>query len=72
MKKLTPINAKTFDQICDLKTDHIDSKHHWLLLDEGSVTIAEQTNGKPAKAMIDIPRRTFDRFIRWYLTGSKR
>lgn len=68
-KKLKPIEARTFKQICSLPRDNIDAKGFWMMLDVGKVTIAQQKAGEPAKVMLTMPRAQFERMARWYMTG---
>ena len=70
--KLTPIEARTFKQICSLPRDNLDTSGHWIQLDVGEVTIAKQKGGEAAKVMLTVPRAQFDRMVRWYMTGSLR
>lgn len=65
-----PINAHTFNQICKLKRDIIDTDDYWLCVDVGDVRLTKQRNGKPSSASINIPRKDFDRLVVWYVTGK--
>ena len=71
-KKLTPMKAKTFNQICDLRTDHAEIGDYCLMIDEGTVHLNEQALGESPTREIQIARDAFDKMIRWYVTGSKR
>lgn len=68
-KKLKPIEARTFDQICSLPRDGYDTKRFWLLVNIGTVTLCEQQNGKPSTNTMELPRAEFDKLVRWYVTG---
>lgn len=67
-KKLKPIEARTFKQVCQLSRDGYDTKHFWILID-GDIVITEQQNGKPSTNQLKIPRAEFDKMARWYVTG---
>jgi hypothetical protein len=69
----SPSEAKTVDQLCQLQTDHFDSKHYWFMPHDSSnqVTIVKQTSGQSSTQEIQIPRRTFDQMIKWYFRKQK-
>lgn len=71
---MTPREAKTFEQICELDRDNVDTDEHWMILDSGGdeITLAAQQLGKPSSAKISMPRATFEAFIDWYNTGTFR
>lgn len=69
-KKIAPIEARKFNQICTLPRDNLDAGGFWIQLDEGVVTIAKQKPGEPCENSMDIPRSAFDRLARWYVTGK--
>jgi len=66
----TPREARTFDEIYELPEDNWSGKTHWLMIDQGFVSIVEQRMGEQSTAKIEIPRRTFDAMIDWY-NGTK-
>ncbi len=68
-KRLRPIDARTFAQICKLPRDGYDTKGHWILLDSGTVCLTAQVTGNAPTGQLTIPRAEFDRMARWYLTG---
>jgi hypothetical protein len=69
-KKLTPIEADGFNKVCKLPRHNIDYRGFWMLTDGHKVTLAEQAVGEKLKQSIDVPKKTFDAFVRWYMTGS--
>lgn len=69
-KRLKPIEARTFKQICSLPRDNLDYKNFWFMVDEGQVTLTAQKIGEAPTSQISIPRAVFDRMARWYLTGK--
>lgn len=68
---MTPINCKTLQDACSMPRDNIDVGDFWILLDTetGSVYLSEQPSGEPRKQRIEIPKATFDKLVRWYVTG---
>ena len=71
-KPKAPIEANTFDEICKLPRDSLSTKEFWLQIDVGSVFLAQQRIGKACQAEISIPRKDFDRLVKWYMTGKAR
>lgn len=67
MKKLSPRNAKTLNEICSLRTDHHDLKHSWILTDGVNVTITKQDVGCLSTESVTLPRREFNLLIDWYV-----
>ena len=67
-----PIEANTFDEICKLPRDSLSLKEFWLQIDVGRVSLAQQRSGESCQAVISIPRKDFDRLVRWYMTGKVR
>lgn len=65
------MQAKTFDQVCSLQTDHKDLKNFWMLTDSQHITIANQKTGEKCKQSIDMPKVDFDRFVVWYTRQQK-
>jgi len=64
---LSPRDAKRFHQICQLRTDHKDTKHGWLMVDEGKVTIMNQQDGQSSTGEVTFSRREFNALVDWYL-----
>ena len=67
---MTPIEAKTHDQMCELKRDNVESGDFWMLLGEDKITICEQKAGAKPTQSLTPPRKNFDKFARWYVTGK--
>jgi hypothetical protein len=63
---LSPRNAKTFKQLCSLRTDNTQSKTSWILLDVGTVHIHNQKNGENSTGEVTLTRREFNQFVDWY------
>ena len=68
--KLTTQQARTWEQICKLPRDNVNTKTAWFMVDAGVVYIHNQKSGEPSTEQITLSRATFERFVRWYLTGS--
>jgi len=69
---MTPREAKTRDDVANLKRDNISFPNFWMMAIEGEVTICEQTPGEHPKNTVTIPRKVFNQMVDWYNTGSKR
>lgn len=69
--KLTPRTAKSFEQICSLKCDNIQTKDSWILIDVGVVHIHNQRNGEESTGEVTLTRKEFERFADWY-NGKKK
>lgn len=66
---LTPREARTDQQICDLPRDNVSTRRYWIMLSGEGVVIAKQTRGEPCESSMMIPLRDFHRLIDWYNTG---
>lgn len=66
-----PIEAKTFNQICQLPRDNDGTGNFWWIIDESTISIHEQKPGESSVQAITLPRKVFEQAARWYLTGSK-
>lgn len=74
MKKLSPRNAKTMQQIVSLKTSGHDLKSAWIEVDDRTVTILGRapkllgtSKTAASTARIVLSRREFNLLIDWYL-----
>lgn len=66
MKKLKPREAKTFKQICSLKTDSKSIKKGWICIDERNVYLVNQLLGEQATGKVTFSRKEFAALIDWY------
>jgi hypothetical protein len=64
---LRPIDARTFDQICGLPRDNIESGGYRICVDAEEVAIRHQRREQPVSEQIVIPRRAFNKIVKWYL-----
>jgi hypothetical protein len=69
MKKLTPQTANTFDKVCRLKRDNISLKKFWAMATSGTIIIYKQLKGESPTAQIEIPKKTFEKIVDFYLKG---
>lgn len=63
---MTPRQAKTFKQICQLQTDNKDTKEGWIIIDGGNVSLCNQRRGESATGDVKFSRRAFNALIDWY------
>lgn len=74
MKPLTPKEVNTFSKICSLKRDNTATKNSWMLLGgDGNpehIIIVNQKLGESSTGSVVITKKAFERFIRFYETGS--
>jgi hypothetical protein len=68
---MKPQEAKTFEQICKLQTDNVQTADSWLQLDEGVIVIQNQRKGEAATGRVELTRAEFDKFIAWYQRDQK-
>lgn len=67
--KQTPRMAETLSEIAALDRDNIDIGFYWIVMEEGTVSMARQIPGQPAEKVLTVPRPIFNQFIDWYNTG---
>lgn len=66
-KSISPRNAKTYHQIfTQLKSDNLDLKDYWILIDTKVVTLAKQPRGGSLEGKVKITRRAFNHIVDWY------
>ena len=71
-KQKTPINCKSFNDVCKMERDNIElPKNFWCLFDGYEITIAEQEMGHSPAQKISVSKSIFDKIVKWYITGSK-
>ena len=70
-ENLAPINAKTFNQICSLNTDNEDCVGGWITIDQDSVYLENQEDGKKSTGSVSFKRRDFNKLVRWYTREQK-
>lgn len=67
-----PIDAKTDAQVAALGRDNVSWGDYIILFDGVRVWLSQQARGELPTQKIELPRHVFDRFARWYVTGSAR
>ncbi len=71
--KKTPIQCKSLNDLCSIPRDNIHmGEEFWGLHDGYQVSIVKQRQGEKSTESISLPKKKFDEFVRWYVTGSKR
>ncbi len=68
--KLTPKTANTFNKICKLDRDNLDSRNSWISINEKTVTIFNQRMGESPTGEVTLTKKEFERFIKFYETGK--
>lgn len=68
---MTPRKATKEKQLLSLKRDNVNYKDHWMLVSEGSVFIANQKSGESPTGIVEIPKRIFNRMVKFYLAEQK-
>ena len=63
----SPIESITWSSVCRLKSDSTDTKDYWMCIDGDEVCIAKQRSGESLIEKIKIPRKDFNRLVRWYV-----
>lgn len=66
MKTKAPIDA-TEDDLLHMDRDNLGIGDHSILTDSFNVSISTQKMGEPPSQHVTIPRKTFDKLIRWYI-----
>jgi len=70
-KELTPKTANTFNKICKLKRDNISTGKSWMLMSGGNmITLTNQMSGESPTGQIELTKKEFERFIKFYETGK--
>ena len=64
--RLAPKDAKTEQQVRQLKRKSYQAETAWISVESNSVFICEQVFGTPALGRVILQRKTFDAMIRWY------
>lgn len=69
--KLSPRRANTHNKICCLRTDHKSTEDHWILVEENTVSIANQKSCEKSEGMLTIDKKQFNSIIDWYNRQQK-
>lgn len=69
--KLSPKEARTYEQLCSLRATLWNCKWGWILTADGEITIQHQPRGEPRIQEITIPKRVFDKMVEWYLKPQR-
>ena len=71
VKFLSPKNSISFKQIYSLSSDNHDTSEGWICIDESTVTLCSQLQGKTPTGSVTLSRRTFNNLIKWYFKEQK-
>ncbi len=72
-RTVPPRAATSTDALCAMPRDNVSSGDYWVIVDESTISFCHQKTGEdPTEGPVQIPRRIFERFVRWYDTGSMR
>lgn len=62
-----PIDVRTEKQLCKLLSDNYTTKNYWILHEIDHITICKQSIGSHPEEMMRIPRKDFNKLIKWYI-----
>ena len=68
---LRPSKIMTFAQVLNLRRDTFTTDNGWILIQRNDVIIARQQSGYSVEAMVSLPKREFDKMVRFYLTPQR-
>ena len=71
MKVKRPYDCGSFDEVCELQTDHHELKNWWISVDGYEVSIYEQRSGETVHSSVSVPKRQFDALVQWYMRQQK-
>jgi len=67
--RLTPATVRTVQEVCKLERDNLDFPTWWAMLDLPFIIVCQQKAGEGATGEVMMPRKEFERLIRWYKSG---
>lgn len=70
-RSCAPMDARSFDEVCSLRTDNHDCKSGWIIVDGNSVSLSTQVSGEYPTGSVTFKRADFNRLIRWYTKPQK-
>jgi len=68
---IAPIDAFTEKDRLRLREDNTATENYWLLLNDGHVTLANQKSGQAKAWWAQIPRKEWDKIVKWYIKKQK-
>ncbi len=68
---IAPIDARNEKDRLRLREDNIATENYWLLLNDGHVTLANQRSGQSKAWWAQIPRKEWDKIVKWYIKKQK-
>ena len=67
----TPKTANTCKKLGTLKRDNISTKDFWMLVHTNHITIAKQQSGEHPEFIFNIPKKNFNKMVKFYLGSIK-
>lgn len=68
-RPMAPRDARNETDIRAMPRDNVESGDFWMITDGCQVSLAQQQIGKSPTASIGVPRKVFDAFVDWYMSG---
>lgn len=66
--KLSPIDCEGEEQTCKLDRSWVEVARDWSILTDGyEVSLSQQPHGESPIQHISIPKKHFDKMVKWYL-----
>lgn len=70
--KLAPRDAKTFKQVCSLRTDNRATKDGWIMVTgENRVVVVNQRTGEPGTGEVTFSLGQFRQLVDWFNTPQE-
>lgn len=66
-KQISPMDASSVSTIVRMRSDNASAGDYWIIHDGSIVTLAHQKVGGMCTESVNIPRKDFNRLIRWYI-----
>ena len=68
---MKPKDARTEADVCKLSTDGHATSRSWISWDGMKIVIYNQREGEPHIGRVQLSRREFEAFIRWWNTDQR-
>ena len=68
---IAPIDARNEKGRLRLREDNTSTENYWLLLNDGHITLANQRSGENMVWWAQIPRKEWDKIVKWYMKPQK-
>jgi len=70
-RSCAPMDIRSFDDACALKTDNHDCKSGWIIVDGNNVSLSTQRDGEQPTGSVSFKRGDFNKLVRWYTKPQK-